>query len=92
VIVLGCDPGIRGGIAVVAIDDGAAPQLVDASRYECRKMGTLSPSPVSRYGCGKMCIKKINYTHLPLVVTLVDQELQYHSWLLSVTRQTNEMR
>jgi crossover junction endodeoxyribonuclease RuvC len=30
VIVLGCDPGIRGGIAIVSVDDGAAPQLVDA--------------------------------------------------------------
>ena len=28
--VLGIDPGIRGGLAIVAINDGAAPQLVDA--------------------------------------------------------------
>jgi crossover junction endodeoxyribonuclease RuvC len=28
--VLGVDPGIRGGLAVVAIHDGAAPQLIDA--------------------------------------------------------------
>jgi Holliday junction resolvasome RuvABC endonuclease subunit len=28
--VLGIDPGIRGGLAIVAIDDGAAPQLIDA--------------------------------------------------------------
>jgi crossover junction endodeoxyribonuclease RuvC len=27
---LGIDPGIRGGLAIVSIDDGAAPQLVDA--------------------------------------------------------------
>jgi crossover junction endodeoxyribonuclease RuvC len=27
---LGVDPGIRGGLAIVSIDDGAAPQLVDA--------------------------------------------------------------
>jgi hypothetical protein len=30
VIVIGCDPGIHGGIAAVSVDDGAAPQLVDA--------------------------------------------------------------
>jgi hypothetical protein len=28
--VLGVDPGINGGLAIVAIDNGAAPQLVDA--------------------------------------------------------------
>jgi crossover junction endodeoxyribonuclease RuvC len=28
--VLGVDPGIRGGLAVVAVEDGAAPQLVEA--------------------------------------------------------------
>ena len=28
--VLGVDPGIRGGLAIVSINDGAAPQLVDA--------------------------------------------------------------
>jgi len=28
--VLGCDPGIRGGLAIVEINDGAAPQLIDA--------------------------------------------------------------
>jgi Holliday junction resolvasome RuvABC endonuclease subunit len=28
--ILGCDPGIRGGLAIVDINDGAAPQLVDA--------------------------------------------------------------
>jgi crossover junction endodeoxyribonuclease RuvC len=28
--ILGVDPGIRGCLAIVAIDDGAAPQLVDA--------------------------------------------------------------
>jgi crossover junction endodeoxyribonuclease RuvC len=28
--VLGVDPGIRGGLAIVEINDGAAPQLVDA--------------------------------------------------------------
>jgi len=28
--ILGIDPGIRGGLAIVSIDDGAAPQLVDA--------------------------------------------------------------
>ena len=27
---LGVDPGIRGGLAIVSINDGAAPQLVDA--------------------------------------------------------------
>ena len=27
---LGVDPGIRGGLAIVSIDDGAAPQLIDA--------------------------------------------------------------
>ena len=26
----GVDPGIHGGLAIVAIEDGAAPQLVDA--------------------------------------------------------------
>jgi Holliday junction resolvasome RuvABC endonuclease subunit len=29
-ILLGVDPGIHGGLAIVAIDNGAAPQLVDA--------------------------------------------------------------
>ena len=28
--VLGVDPGIRGGLAVVAVEDGAAPRLVEA--------------------------------------------------------------
>jgi crossover junction endodeoxyribonuclease RuvC len=28
--ILGCDPGIRGGLAIVKIIDGAAPQLIDA--------------------------------------------------------------
>ena len=28
--ILGIDPGVRGGLAIVTIDDGAAPQLVDA--------------------------------------------------------------
>jgi crossover junction endodeoxyribonuclease RuvC len=28
--VLGVDPGIRGGLAVIAVDDGAAPRLVEA--------------------------------------------------------------
>ena len=28
--ILGIDRGIRGGLAIVSIDDGAAPQLVDA--------------------------------------------------------------
>jgi hypothetical protein len=28
--VLGVDPGIRGGLAVLEIIDGAAPQLIDA--------------------------------------------------------------
>jgi Holliday junction resolvasome RuvABC endonuclease subunit len=28
--ILGVDPGVRGGLAVVEISDGAAPQLVDA--------------------------------------------------------------
>jgi len=28
--VLGVDPGVRGGLAIVMINDGAAPQLVDA--------------------------------------------------------------
>jgi crossover junction endodeoxyribonuclease RuvC len=28
--VLGVDPGVRGGLAIVEINDGAAPQLVDA--------------------------------------------------------------
>ena len=28
--ILGVDPGIHGGLAIVVIDDGAAPQLVDA--------------------------------------------------------------
>ena len=28
--VLGVDPGVRGGLAIVAINDGAAPRLVDA--------------------------------------------------------------
>src|SRR5262245_12765734 len=27
---LGIDPGIRGGLAIVSIDDGIAPQLIDA--------------------------------------------------------------
>jgi crossover junction endodeoxyribonuclease RuvC len=27
---LGIDPGVRGGLAIVEIDDGAAPRLVDA--------------------------------------------------------------
>jgi len=28
--ILGVDPGVRGGLAVVEISDGAAPQLIDA--------------------------------------------------------------
>jgi hypothetical protein len=28
--IAGVDPGIHGGLAVIAIDDGAAPQLLDA--------------------------------------------------------------
>jgi len=28
--ILGIDPGIRGGLAIVEINDGAAPQLIDA--------------------------------------------------------------
>jgi crossover junction endodeoxyribonuclease RuvC len=28
--ILGIDPGVRGGLAIVMINDGAAPQLVDA--------------------------------------------------------------
>jgi crossover junction endodeoxyribonuclease RuvC len=28
--ILGVDPGIHGGLAIVVIDDGAAPQLIDA--------------------------------------------------------------
>jgi crossover junction endodeoxyribonuclease RuvC len=28
--ILGVDPGIHGGLAIVAVSDGAAPQLVDA--------------------------------------------------------------
>jgi crossover junction endodeoxyribonuclease RuvC len=28
--ILGVDPGIRGGLAIIAVDDGAAPRLVDA--------------------------------------------------------------
>jgi crossover junction endodeoxyribonuclease RuvC len=28
--VFGCDPGVHGGLAVIEINDGAAPQLVDA--------------------------------------------------------------
>ena len=28
--ILGIDPGVHGGLAIVAIDNGAAPQLVDA--------------------------------------------------------------
>jgi hypothetical protein len=28
--ILGIDPGIRGGLAIVDVNDGAAPQLVDA--------------------------------------------------------------
>jgi Holliday junction resolvasome RuvABC endonuclease subunit len=27
--ILGCDPGVRGGLAIVAVNDGAAAQLVD---------------------------------------------------------------
>src|SRR5215831_9567526 len=27
--ILGCDPGIRGALAFVAVNDGATPQLVD---------------------------------------------------------------
>jgi Holliday junction resolvasome RuvABC endonuclease subunit len=29
-IVVGIDPGIRGGLAIVAVEDGAAPRLVEA--------------------------------------------------------------
>jgi hypothetical protein len=29
-IVVGIDPGIRGGLAIVAVEDGAAPRLVAA--------------------------------------------------------------
>lgn len=29
-IVVGVDPGIRGGLAIVAVEDGAAPRLVEA--------------------------------------------------------------
>jgi crossover junction endodeoxyribonuclease RuvC len=29
-LVLGIDPGVRGGLALVEINDGAAPQLIDA--------------------------------------------------------------
>ena len=28
--ILGVDPGVRGGLAIIVINDGAAPQLVDA--------------------------------------------------------------
>jgi hypothetical protein len=28
--ILGVDPGIRGGLAIITVDDGAAPRLVDA--------------------------------------------------------------
>jgi crossover junction endodeoxyribonuclease RuvC len=28
--ILGIDPGIRGGLAIITVDDGAAPRLVDA--------------------------------------------------------------
>ena len=31
--ILGVDPGIHGGLAIVEIDDGAAPQLVEASTF-----------------------------------------------------------
>src|SRR5260370_864228 len=29
-ILLGVDPGIHGGLAIVAVEDGAAPQLIEA--------------------------------------------------------------
>jgi crossover junction endodeoxyribonuclease RuvC len=29
-LILGIDPGVRGGLALVEINDGAAPQLIDA--------------------------------------------------------------
>jgi crossover junction endodeoxyribonuclease RuvC len=28
--ILGVDPGIRGGLAIITVNDGAAPQLIDA--------------------------------------------------------------
>jgi hypothetical protein len=36
-IVAGIDPGIYGGLAIVAVADGAAPQLLDPPfRFRCR--------------------------------------------------------
>jgi hypothetical protein len=37
--ILGVDPGIRGGLAVVAVEDGAAPRL------ETRKGPDQGPTP-----------------------------------------------
>jgi crossover junction endodeoxyribonuclease RuvC len=28
--IVGVDPGVRGGLAIIAVDDGAAPRLIDA--------------------------------------------------------------
>src|SRR5262249_22604580 len=37
--VIGIDPGVRGGLAVVEINDGAAPQLIDAIDIPVAGMG-----------------------------------------------------
>jgi crossover junction endodeoxyribonuclease RuvC len=42
--VLGVDPGIRGGLAIVEINDGAAPKLVDA--IDIPTVGTGAKEPV----------------------------------------------
>ena len=40
---LGIDPGVRGGLAIVRINDGAAPQLVDAIDIPVAGVGAKEP-------------------------------------------------
>jgi hypothetical protein len=50
--ILGVDPGIRGGLAIIAVDaNGAAPQLVDESTFRSpawapKSASTCSPSAI----------------------------------------------
>jgi predicted RNase H-like nuclease (RuvC/YqgF family) len=46
-ILLGVDPGIHGGLAIVAIDDGAAPQLIDAIEFRSLASARKSVSTFS---------------------------------------------
>jgi hypothetical protein len=43
--VLACDPGIRGGPAIVMVNDGAVPTLVDAIDIPVAGLIALTPLP-----------------------------------------------